>query len=108
MSEPDLQSLVKMVETHLADIAEGAGFDKVVSALADLIEALKDKQGVDLAPIAEAIKNMKPPSVTVNVPAAPAAEIRFMPAPAGGKWEIRRPGAYGQADTVIGVIERVA
>jgi hypothetical protein len=107
VNEPDLQSLVKLVETHLADIAEGAGFDKVVSAMADLIEALKDMQGVDLKPIAESIRNMKPPSVTVNVPPQPPAQIHLMPAQQG-KWEIRRPGAYGSPDSVIGIIERVA
>lgn len=104
----DLKALVKSLESSMADIAEGRGIASIVSAMADVIEAIKDRPGCDLGPLVAAIRAMPAPVVQVSVPAPPPAQIHVMPATAHGKWEIRRPGAYGKDDTVIGVIERVA
>jgi hypothetical protein len=106
VNDDDIKRLIRSIESSLADIAEAKGLGAVVGALADVCEQLEQREGNELGPLIEAIKGLKP-SVTVNVPAPPPAQIHVMPAQPG-KWEIRRPGAYGHADTVIGVIERVA
>ena len=81
---------------------------KIDSPMAEMVavmEAIRDRKGVDLSPLIEAMRDARP-VVTVNVPPVAAPEVRFMPAPAAGTWEIRRPAGYGQPDAATSTLTR--
>ena len=106
-----LVGFIESIESTLAEMSEQIGFvaglDSPMAEMVAVMEAIRDRKGVDLSPLIEAMRDARP-VVTVNVPPVAAPEIRFMPAPAAGTWEIRRPAGYGQPDAVVATIKRVA
>lgn len=103
----DLEPLIASIDASLADIAEKlevAG--GIESGLADLIETMRERKGVDLAPLVAALKGLNP-TIQINVPPAPAPEVRFIPSP-NARWEITRPAGYGRAAEVLAVVTRTA
>ena len=103
-----IEQIAESVESSLADIAEALGtVAGIESGLADLIEILKDRKGLDIAPLVAVVKTLNP-TIHVNVPPAPAPVVQILPAPAQGTWQITRPGGYNQPDVVLATIKRVA
>lgn len=102
-----IEQLAESIEASLADMAEALGtVAGIESGLADLIEILKDRKGLDITPLVGVLKGMNP-TIHINVPPAPAPVLHFLPAPNKAAWQITRPGGYNQPDVVIATIKRV-
>lgn len=104
---PDLEPLIASIDASLADIAEKLELaGGIESGLADLIETMRERKGIDLGPLVAALKSLNP-TIQINVPPAPAPVVHILPA-TKGRWEITRPGGYGQPEQVLAVVTRTA
>lgn len=104
---PELAELVGSIESSLTDIADKMEvLSGIEYGMSELIEALKDRKGVDLAPLIKAIQAFKP-TITVNVPPQPAPVVQIMPADVNYEWELRIPAtSYGMADRVLKITRK--
>jgi hypothetical protein len=121
MADPT-QQLLTTLTTALEQVVqalENRGMEES-SAIADVVQALKAREGTDLAPVVAALRQLRiqAPPVTVNAPppdlsalagamAEVASELRLLrerPVPQAGPpvgWTLRLPGAYGTPDRVL-------
>lgn len=115
MSATPIDKLIDSIESSLADLtampdkleAIGRILGAIEQGVADHAAAVSG-QSLDLGPLVQAIRALKP-SVTVVVPPQEPlpAPIFQLPDMKGATWEIRMPGAYGGPDRVA-ILKRTA
>lgn len=113
-----LDQLMNELRTALHDVevalkARGA---EESQALADIVAALDNRKSTDLSGVVKelrALRESKPPQVTVNVEPTPltvhvaAPQVTFhSPSTENAQWEIRIQGKHGGPDTVATITRK--
>lgn len=104
---PETQSLLGLLEQHMAEVADVLGQIKSAGdlesqALSEVLEALSKRQSIDWGPLIAALQAIKP-TITVNVP-APVVHVSQQ---AAAKWRLSSTDASGQVTRTV-TLERVA